>query len=223
MMIDLHQRLLTAALCLLLGGCASLATTPRLDEPVTPTVANTLGESATGRVMAVESDELTIDGVSTGTPYTAASGKTCKRLYNAVNKVLPRVVCQSANGEWYLQRSLGVSESTRAPTTIVSAQPVAIARGESTDGELIDIDSLADTELLADNGDGVSDYDNKDDAEFVERPLQSGETLWSFAQRLTGNGINWHQIAEVNNIDDARQLDANATLKIPTGLLKAGQ
>lgn len=200
MIIDMHPRLLTAALCLLLGGCASLEPTRGLDEPVAPTVANTLGESAEGRVVAVDSNEFGIDGVSTGAHYTAASGKTCKRLFNAADQQLPRVVCQSANGEWYLQRSLALAESTAQATAVVSAQPVTI---------------VSDSE----SNDKVSE----DGRDLVERQLQSDETLWSFAQRLTGNGLNWHQIADANGIDDARQLDANTTLLLPAGLLKAGQ
>ena len=200
MMIDTHRRFLTAALCLLLGGCASLETTQSLDEPVIPSVANTLGESAEGRVVAVDSNDFGVNSVSTGARYTAASGKTCKRLFNGAKQELPRVVCQSANGEWYLQRSLGLAKSKSQATNAVVIQPEAIVNRTKSNENDIDIDT-----------------------EFVERQVQSGETLWSFAQRLTGNGVNWHQIAEVNNIDDARQLDVNATLQIPTGLLKAGQ
>ena len=200
MMIDTHRRFLTAALCLLLGGCASLETTQSLDEPVIPSVASTLGESAEGRVVAVDSNDFGVNSVSTGARYTAASGKTCKRLFNGAKQELPRVVCQSANGEWYLQRSLGLAKSKSQATNAVVTQPEAIVnRTKSTENDI------------------------ESDTEFVERQVQSGETLWSFAQRLTGNGVNWHQIAEVNNIDDARQLDVNATLQIPTGLLKAGQ
>ena len=61
MMIDTHRRFLTAALCLLLGGCASLETTQSLDEPVIPSVASTLGESAEGRVVAVDSNDFGVN------------------------------------------------------------------------------------------------------------------------------------------------------------------
>ena len=99
-----------------------------------------------------------------------------------------------------MQRSLGLAKSKSQATNAVVTQPEEIVnRTKSTENDI------------------------ESDTEFVERQVQSGETLWSFAQRLTGNGVNWHQIAEVNNIDDARQLDVNATLQIPTGLLKAGQ
>ena len=207
MMIDMHPRFLTAALCLLLGGCASLETTQSPGEPDIPTVANTLGETAEGGVVEVESTDFGVDRVSIGTRYTAASGKICKRLFNAAQQELPRVVCQSANGEWYLQRSLGLAKSnslSQVTNNVVTRPETIVNRSVSYDNEI----------------DGDTD---EGDTDFVERQVQSGETLWSFAQRLTGNGFNWHQIAEANNIDDARLLDDNATLQIPTGLLKAGQ
>ena len=200
MMIDMHPRFLTAALCLLLGGCASLETTQSPGEPDIPTVANTLGETAEGRVVEVESNDFGVDSVSIGARYTAASGKICKRLFNLAKQELPRVVCQSADGEWYLQRSLGLAKSnSQVSNNIVTRPETIVNRSESYDNDI------------------------EGDTDFVDRQVQSGETLWSFAQRLTGNGFNWHKIAEVNNIDDARLLDDNATLQIPTGLLKAGQ
>jgi len=238
MITELHKRLLIVASVLLLGGCASRGLVPEpapQAEPklaAFPGIATALGESAEGRVLTLDDPELGNDKVSTGSPYQAASGKICKRLYNAANnELLPRVVCQSTNGEWYLQRSLSLvkNNSTRrasVPTTIVSAQAIGIVRDDTklandSDGESAsDIANYqVDTQVI----DQAINQENQTHNSTVKRQVENGETLWSFTQRLTGSGFNWHQVAEVNNIDDARELEDDAILLVPVGLLKEGQ
>ena len=45
--------------------------------------------------------------------------------------------------------------------------------------------------------------------------LSAGETLWSFAARTTGDGQRWREIAELNGIEDVRNIPAGKSLMIP--------
>ncbi len=45
--------------------------------------------------------------------------------------------------------------------------------------------------------------------------VQAGDTLWSIAQRLYGDGKRWKDIAQANGITDARKLTVGTVLKIP--------
>lgn len=56
----------------------------------------------------------------------------------------------------------------------------------------------------------------------IQRELYANETLWSFAQRTTGNALNWKTIAEINNITDAKTLAPGAQLSIPVALVGEG-
>ena len=45
--------------------------------------------------------------------------------------------------------------------------------------------------------------------------VQSGDTLYSLAQRFYGDGNQWQKIAQTNNIADPSQLQAGVTITIP--------
>ncbi|ASJ71606.1 LysM peptidoglycan-binding domain-containing protein [Granulosicoccus antarcticus] len=56
-------------------------------------------------------------------------------------------------------------------------------------------------------------------AESVSMKLSAGETLWGFAARVTGNALNWKNIAEFNNIEDANSIRADQLLEVESSLL----
>ncbi len=57
-------------------------------------------------------------------------------------------------------------------------------------------------------------------AESVSMTLNAGESLWSFASRVTGSAMNWKKIAEFNNIDDVDSVWANQSLEVESSLLR---
>lgn len=58
--------------------------------------------------------------------------------------------------------------------------------------------------------------------ETVQRVVNVNETLWSFAKRITGSGLNWERIAHINGITDAKKLAAGTLLFIPVELVGQG-
>ena len=52
--------------------------------------------------------------------------------------------------------------------------------------------------------------------------VQSGDTLWEIAEAYTGNGANWHQIAQANNVSYLSNgnplIMPGQVLTIPSGL-----
>ncbi len=59
-------------------------------------------------------------------------------------------------------------------------------------------------------------------AESVSMTLNAGESLWSFASRVTGSPMNWKKIAAFNNIEDADSVWANQSLEVESSLLLEG-
>lgn len=59
-------------------------------------------------------------------------------------------------------------------------------------------------------------------AESVSMTLNAGESLWTFASRVTGSPMNWRQIAAFNNIEDADSVEADQLLEVETSLLLEG-
>lgn len=55
----------------------------------------------------------------------------------------------------------------------------------------------------------------------VEMNLNVGESLWSFAARVTGDPMNWKQIAADNEIADADMVRPDRKLQIESSLLKS--
>ncbi len=58
--------------------------------------------------------------------------------------------------------------------------------------------------------------------ESVSMTLNAGESLWSFASRVTGSPMNWKKIAMFNNIKDADSVWANQELEVESSLLLKG-
>ncbi len=55
--------------------------------------------------------------------------------------------------------------------------------------------------------------------ESVSMTLNKGESLWSFASRVTGSPLNWKKIATFNDIKDADSVWANQSLEVESSLL----
>ena len=58
--------------------------------------------------------------------------------------------------------------------------------------------------------------------ESVSMTLNAGESLWSFATRVTGSPMNWEKIAAFNKIEDADSVWANQSLEVESSLLLEG-
>jgi nucleoid-associated protein YgaU len=58
--------------------------------------------------------------------------------------------------------------------------------------------------------------------ESVSMTLNAGESLWSFATRVTGSPLNWKKIAAFNNIKDENSVWANQSLEVESSLLVEG-
>ena len=59
--------------------------------------------------------------------------------------------------------------------------------------------------------------------ESVSMTLNSGESLWAFATRVTGSPMNWKKIAAFNNIEDADSVWANQALEVESSLILQGR
>ena len=59
-------------------------------------------------------------------------------------------------------------------------------------------------------------------AESVSMKLNAGESLWTFASRVTGSPMNWKKIAAFNNIKNADSVWANQSLEVESSLLLDG-
>jgi len=186
-----------------------------LAAPVTLPAGNALGESS---VMVRDS-------------YTAASGKTCRRLSNANGQAIARVLCKAPTGGWQFARDLQPRLSSATPLTMPA---VAVVRDQHDSGNtsLDNASSIVDTPVMLEgNTDDVVTIDlndtqslnSADYGQLVERTLAANETLWGFAKRTTGNALNWQVIADVNQINDARTLATGDVLSIPANLVNDGQ
>jgi hypothetical protein len=60
-------------------------------------------------------------------------------------------------------------------------------------------------------------------SEIIMLRLRENETLWSFAERVTGSAQNWGAIARHNAVDDAATLEAGVLLRVPAELFVVGQ
>ena len=163
---------------------------------VNPAGASTLGDQ-----------RLKVEGfgeVSVHSSYTSASGRQCRRLVTAQGQSLAINSCRRKGGEWYYTRSLSPVSVSALSNPQQSLIPV-----ESSSGNAIPVrpSEKANTQLPLDT---------------VAIQLDSGETLWAFASRVTGNALNWRKIAEHNGIADARSLAPNQYIEVQTSLVKAG-
>ncbi|MFK7857135.1 MAG: DVU3141 family protein [Granulosicoccus sp.] len=148
--------------------------------------------------------------------YVAASGRTCRRLATRQGQLLAQRSCQNSKGDWYISRRLS---SARALIEPVAKQTSAVIV-ESNSLELTQ--SQSDVQVVARQQTEVENTVTPERKDMVALSLTPGETLWAFADRVTGNPMNWQTIAADNAISDAREVSALQVLSVQASLLKPG-
>jgi len=195
-----RRSLIGVALCAaVLGGCASPG------EHLGGDLSRS--DRADGGVMAA--DPLLADGRElrvVGT-YAAASGRVCRRLATADGVVVARVSCRQADGRWTLGRSLGdgMPGTASSPDAGLRSSEPAARAGVRTVAPVLGGEPRA------------------PDRTVVSERLRSGETLWGFATRVTGEPRNWQRIAEINGIEDVSAIEAGRSLRVPASMLASGR
>ena len=66
-----------------------------------------------------------------------------------------------------------------------------------------------------DDADEGDDADDGDDAEEETYTVESGQTLYSIAEEVYGDGNRWQEIAEANDLDDQTAISVGEELVIP--------
>jgi hypothetical protein len=186
-------------------------------ESIDSDIPARIGNAHTGELLALDDAEFGVDQVQVMRNYTAASGRTCRKLANAEGVSLVRVGCQRNDGSWYLSRSLATTNTSRKPlaeepTNVV---PLLVPADESVTNTARESSS---DEVSAETAAVVMLDDSG--ADTVNRQLATGETLWSFAARVTGDPKNWQSIAATNGIEDSREVPQGQVLKVPSALIK---
>jgi len=144
---------------------------------------------------------LNTDGTLTESSVTkeVVTAETDSAGYTAVGSKPAVVEDETVSVEEFLMNEISLKEFSSEPVELEEKTMEEIA---------IEVSSLeAQPELL----------------DTVNRELYANETLWSFAQRTTGNALNWKVIAEVNGISDAKMLRAGTELAIPVNLVGSGE
>lgn len=240
---QLKQLTLTVAL-LTLVGCATTSKTPGPVNSPSADAASVVGGAAVGtQVQLPPNNSLGLDSVVVDRTYFAASGRECRQLRKLDGSPLSRVVCKGSKGAWQFARDLSQasmnksSASTQRSTSINDTDNTTVNNDQALvpsagavllleqDGTL---SSSTDEVALLDQVDVTTTVEEQvglDDLQVlaaVERELQVNETLWSFAQRTTGNPLNWQAIAELNGITDTNTLAPGTQLSIPAELVGQG-
>jgi len=84
-------------------------------------------------------------------------------------------------------------------------------------GEALPVEGSVQNPILVE----ASSFDATDESSVNNAfTVDFGESLWTFAQRTTGSGVNWQAIAELNDIDDARTIETGMTLLVPSVLVQ---
>ncbi len=207
---------------LLLSACATPGTHTSI-ESVNADIPARIGNAREGELLALDNQEFGTKKVQVLASYTAASGRICRKLATAEGAPLARVSCQHTDGSWYLSRSLLTSgvvqqplfgSDTRHPQDEAGIDvPLLVpANGSVTNtAEPVIEQSLATR---------TSDVLFEESADMVARELAAGETLWSFAERVTGNPMNWQKIAAANDIEDSRTVALGQSLDVPAELIR---
>ena len=201
---------LACALVLLaLAGCAA-PVRPGIDVAASAPAASSgdaarIGAAESGTRLRLGEDTLPgVPAVLVGERYFAASGRVCRRLADEAARPLGRIVC-AEEGVWRFVRSLEPRGGSAAPEPVrgTSVEP---ARGAASPS--------ARAPLGAPPGADAPPHVE----EMVKRELGADETLWSFAERVTGAGDNWRRIAVLNGIDDTTRVGSGRRLVVPVEL-----
>lgn len=180
-----------------LGGCASPGARPvetrSIAAGATSTAIDVVGDlSPGGSVRLPPGNALGARTVHLVDDYAAASGRHCRRVALDEPDGPRRIVCRRADGRWSATRSL--TRPDHAPRPALGA---AAASSPVTGGPRPTIDPLPTPSV---------------------ETIGAGETLWGFAERTTGRGENWPDIARANAIEDPARVEAGRVLELPVGL-----
>jgi len=218
----------------LVSGCAS-GGSKRLSDGISSGVEpmNALDNLQAGDSVVHGGESLTV-----GRPYFAASGRTCKILQRADGS--QRAACRDdSNGRWYLRKPLNISNSTSTVVPVTAGQTVRspsvsesivpVSPNETTPVETgveVPLPVEMPVELSSENALTEIEIPDAPTTTLSENPqggesfeVESGETLWKFSRRVTGNALNWERIADANGMDDVRVLRAGDYLFVPNDLL----
>lgn len=183
-------------------------------------------------------DSVTLDGsrYSIAGQYFAASGRSCVRL-EAESSASNRVACKSGRaGSWYARAPLSsgdtqFNQQSNHQRSIANDMNIVVGRteiGEAAQESLLvspestsEIEPEAVPELIPLESIVQAPGESEQQSEPVT--VKSGETLWKFAKRVTGNALNWSLIADHNLITDVTTIKGGDRLYIPQGLSRTDQ
>jgi|GEM_PF-1521212 len=210
---SMHTFSLVAVVCTMLSACQTIGGgfpnggNEVSNKGATLDSAQRLGQANAGELISIPAgDTGDSRSVTVGKVYTAASGRRCRHLFTTDRQPLQQVVCATEEGQWELQRALSTSH-----IGVVDVVPASYQHTPDTAG----------SEKL--NTPGIEKLDTleaeKSELASIPLTIQATETLWSFSERVTGDGLNWEVIANVNDIDDPRSLPSATVLNVPASLV----
>lgn len=206
-----------------LAGCANTQERTSLQAINTKAQISstpTKGDVQPGMMMELPANnELSLDEAEVLREYHAASGKLCRQLLIGKLSQRTRIMCQQKDGSWQFARALIDSSALQntSSTTLISQS----ANNEAVKDEEVIVLAAASEKIQVVP---VSKKTNTGNEKSIAAPplklrIEKGETLWSFAERTTGNPNNWSVIADANNIDDVENIPGGSFLTVPADLL----
>lgn len=166
--------------------------------------------------------------------YKSASGKQCQRYsQTTTGKIL--VQCREEGGAWQNAKSLdGIyTEGYLKMVQTNNVRKLNSVEHESeirSDSALVDdvssdfvIDeamsgSVAHGSYPSPEGDRLAAAIQTDAP--IEVEVESGESLWDLAARITGSGNNWVAIAKANDLQDANRIRSGQVLLVPQSVIQ---
>ncbi len=106
----------------------------------------------------------------------------------------------------------GLFETTPLEDPLPTPEPGEL--DDLEDGADADDEDVEDRET-AEDAEVVTNGDEDDDGNGETYTVQSGDTLYSIAEDVYGDGNRWTEIAEANGIDDQSGLTVGEELDIP--------
>ena len=94
----------------------------------------------------------------------------------------------------------------------------AIGTVHAADGEKATADS--DVTKLAEAQDAKLPKQSETAAYDLHHIVKDGENLWVVAELFTGDGSNWKELAEVNELNESGKVVPGQTIHIPASLIK---
>lgn len=164
--------------------------------------------------------------ITIGKQYDAASGRSCKQIYDASGTRLLSIACQLPTNQWYVREALHVSDkktqsmplgtASKKPLLPVKRQTQTVRSAKKQTPKL----KIAKTPKQIPKLKSA-----KNDVQLTQKvtshTIEKDETLYSFARRTTGNPLNWEIIAQYNGVTNVHALRPGTALKIPAALQNA--